>query len=453
MPTLEKIVEEVSSSANTLHPEFRLWLTSYPSNDFPASVLQSGIKMTNEQPKGLKSNLIASFLTDPINNSEFFESCANPSAFKKLLYGLCFFHAVIQERRSYGPLGWNIPYEFNESDLRICVRQLKMFLDESPVSIPFKALKYLAAECNYGGRVTDDKDRRLIVTLLEDYYCEEAINDPHYRYAPQEIYFPILVDTHEEMVKFVREHLPLETPPEVFGFHSNANITKDMKETSLLLESLLVCSQEGASSAASSADELLKNLIDGVMKDFPQEFDTSKTLEKYPVTYGDSMNTVLTQELTRFNRLIAIIRSSLKDISLSLDGLILMSSSLEKSARSLVDGKVPELWMAQSYPSLKPVGSYVNDLKCRLRFFADWISNGHPHCYWLSGFYFTQSFLTGVLQNYARKTHIPIDEIAFDYEVLIVSCSSSRQSLKKSRQTVPILKVCSYRVPPGTHPR
>lgn len=278
-------------------------------------------------------------------------------------------------------------------------------------------MKYLAAECNYGGRVTDDKDRRLIVTLLEDYYCEAAVTDKKYRYAPEDVYAPTEATTHEEMVRFVRDNLPMETSPEVFGFHPNANITKDMKETNLLLESLLVCSQEGASSASSSSDELLKTLIAGIIKDFPQEFVTEKVLEKYPVTYGDSMNTVLTQELTRFNRLIAIVRSSLRDISLSLDGLILMSSALEKTARSLIDGKVPELWMAQSYPSLKPIGSYVNDLKARLRFFSEWIENGHPHCYWLSGFYFTQSFLTGVLQNYARKTKIPIDEIAFGYDV------------------------------------
>lgn len=50
-----------------------------------------------------------------------------------------------------------------------------MFIDENPTDIPFDALKYLTAECNYGGRVTDDKDRRLIVTLLNDYYCNEAI--------------------------------------------------------------------------------------------------------------------------------------------------------------------------------------------------------------------------------------------------------------------------------------
>ena len=64
--------------------------------------------------------------------------------------------------------------------------------------------------------------------------------------------------------------------------------------------------------------------------------------------YTESMNTVLTQELTRFNRLIAVVRSSLKDLDLALRGKILMSPQLERASKQLFDGKVPEMWMERS---------------------------------------------------------------------------------------------------------
>lgn len=249
MTTLEKLCEEISPDPKFTHPEFRLWLTSYPSKDFPTSVLQAGIKMTNEPPKGLKNNIQGSYLIDPVNKEEFFEGCANPTAFKNLLFGLCFFHAVIQERRKYGPLGWNISYEFNESDLRICVRQLRMFIDEFPTAVPYAALKYLTAECNYGGRVTDDKDRRLITTLLEDYYCEQTVNDPNYKFGENPIYRPPNADTTIDVIAIIKEKFPIITPPDVFGLHTNADITKDMNETNLFTDALLICSSASSNNS------------------------------------------------------------------------------------------------------------------------------------------------------------------------------------------------------------
>lgn len=115
-----------------------------------------------------------------------------------------------------------------------------MFLDENDY-VPFDALRYLTAECNYGGRVTDDKDRKLIKILLDDYYCDEVIQEnTEYNFGFPEYQAPAL-ETRDDYLEYIKG-LPLFTPPQIFGFHPNADITKDMNETNLILESLLLCS-------------------------------------------------------------------------------------------------------------------------------------------------------------------------------------------------------------------
>ena len=70
-----------------------------------------------------------------------------------------------------------------------------------------------------------------------------------------------------------------------------------------------------------------------------------------------------------------MIQSSLRDIQKALQGLLLMSEDLELVFASIFNGKTPAMWLASSYPSLKPMGGYVNDLVERLQFFQRWVAD------------------------------------------------------------------------------
>lgn len=174
---------------------------------------------------------------------------------RKLIFNFSFFHALIQERRKFGPLGWNIRYDFNDSDLETSNIMLKGFL-ESQDEIPWDAILWVTGFINYGGRITDANDLHLNMTTLEK-FCSEASLKDTYKFSILPTYYAPADCKHEGYLEYINQ-LPLVDPPEVFGLHANANIAQQNAEAHRLITTVLSIQPRVASGGGGmTSDEIV----------------------------------------------------------------------------------------------------------------------------------------------------------------------------------------------------
>ena len=431
MPELDKIIEAFDEPKSNIHDEFRLFLTSMPCSYFPIPILQNGVKLTIEPAKGIQSNLLRSL--NSLKEDQF-QSSSKPEVLGKIIFSLCVFHAVLQERRKFGALGWNFRYEFNESDLETSIKIIENFINEQELT-PWEAINFIVGEINYGGRVTDDHDRRCLSYILGAFIKPEIMNtDFHYMdtstyFIPEDLTLPNL--------KLYANSLPLADDPDIFGMHENANITYQKNESFFIVDTILSIQpkEKGTDSSGKSSDQVVDELATKFLEELPNLLMRSE--ERVAIFVEDSnglmnaMATFLSQEMERFNRLLIRIKSSLENLKKAIKGLVLMSDDLDKTYTSINENRVPVLWGKVAYPSLKPLASWLADLKERVKFLREWLATGKPDAYWLSAFFFPQGFLTSVLQMHARQYKDPIDTLSFSvyYEE-----SSQVRALKKKQE-------------------
>lgn len=190
------------------------------------------------------------------------------------------------------------------------------------------------------------------MTLLADFYTDKAFY-PGYCFSKAKEYKLPELGSRENYLAYVR-NLPNSVNPEVFGLHENADITREINETNLFCNAILL-TMSGSSGAKkkkkgkgaeTTGDQEIISMCEKILEDIPLPFDLVKARERYKVNYNESMNTVLTQEMERYNELIETIRQSLLNLMNAIEGLILMTADLEATSRSMLDGKIPPLWVS-----------------------------------------------------------------------------------------------------------
>lgn len=420
MPAMEEIVRNIALGNLKTHVDFRLFLSSMPTNRFPVSVLQNSVKVTNEPPKGLKANLVRAFND---LSADFFEQHALGAHWRRMVFGVCMFHGVLLERRKFGPLGWNISYEFTESDRECALKTLDMYCErERQASIPWDALEYINGEITWGGRVTDYWDQRCLRTILKIFLSSQVLADD-YAYSSTGIYKCPAGDKLDDFRAYC-SGMPFDDDPDIFGMHENANLVYQTKESKFLVSTLLTGQprQSGPATSGRSTDDIVLAIIEDVSQALATNINSDSPCEQLFKLDNKqrvpSLTTVLLQEIERYNTLLTIVHESLYNLRLAIQGLVVMSETLEAVFDYLLKNYVPEMWSNRGFLSTKSLGYWVVDFQHRIDYIQTWIQKGLPCSSWISGLFFPQSFLTGTLQTHARLHNLPIDQLKIDFQVL-----------------------------------
>jgi dynein heavy chain len=246
-----------------VHPDFRCFISSEPPplpemEIIPESILQNSLKVANEAPTDLKSNIrraYSKFEEDHFEKAKTHKE----KEYKALLFGLIMFHSLILGRRKFGSQGWSRKYNFNDGDLRICGDILHNYLSKYD-KVPYADLRYLYGEIMYGGHITDDWDRRTNSAYLLKLIVPNIMMGMNMTLAPGFRSPDPAKFGRDQYIDFVETKLPIEVP-QMFGLHPNAEIGYLTTLGEKLFITILSCSGDSGGGGGVKKEDVVKVML------------------------------------------------------------------------------------------------------------------------------------------------------------------------------------------------
>ena len=270
----------------------------------------------------------------------------------------------------------------------------------------------MISEINYGGRVTDDLDRRLMNCYMANFFNDDALTVPGFRLSSLPNYI-IPEDGPLSLYKEVCAGMPPIDRPEAYGQHANADIASAIKTGNAMLETVVSLQPRSADVEGQTPEDMVYELAESMLQLVPDAVNIQSVAGDGD---GSALYIILVQELQRYNVLLQKIKSSLINVQKGIKGLVVMSSELDAIFQKLVLGLVPTTWLS-AYPSLKPLASWMRDLGLRWAQLMEWCDKGVPKVFWLAGFTYPNGFLTALMQTSARQNNVSIDSLMWDFPV------------------------------------
>ena len=349
-------LQQLEKKLHSLRPNqnFRLFLTAEISPKLPVNMLRTARILTYEPPPGMKSSLISTFS----NNGNRMQ--AQPAERARLYFLLGWFHAVVQERMRYTPLGWSKTYEFSDAELRSGCDTIDQWLDIvakgrsniSPEQIPWKAISTLLSQAIYGGKMDNIFDQRLLDTFLNKIFTAKSF-DESFQLAQPESSDQIIAPEGTKATDFqtwVVQKLPKVQKPSFLGLPDNAEtVLLAAHGRDMIRKCLLGMTKE---------QETAKLHLDGEPEAFLRPAWMSSLLNQaqtwltqLPSAPGnkmmdprDPLARYFTREISRGVSLLKKVRANLKEIIDVCEGRMKQTNETRALCDSLIKQLIPAGW-------------------------------------------------------------------------------------------------------------
>ncbi|ESO03023.1 hypothetical protein HELRODRAFT_80768, partial [Helobdella robusta] len=427
---LDELLDTLTTN-NQIHETFRCWITTDVHPRFPINLLQMSIKFTAEPPQatilkfslataifsnnfqGVKANLKRTY---GLLSQDQLDVISMPQ-WKPLLYAIAFLHTTVQERRKFGPIGWNIPYEFNQADFTSTIQFIQNHLDDIDPKrgVSWATVCYMIGEVQYGSRVTDDYDKRLLNTYAKIWFHEDMFSENFEFHSGYKIPKCKTLDDYKAFIDL----LPMVDSPETFGLHPNADITYQTNTANSMLDTIVgIQPKDSSATGGETRESVVYRLADDMLSKLPNDYiphEVKENLQKMGL--ANPLAIFLRQEVDRIQKVITAVRNTLQDLKLAIDGTIIMSENLRDALDCMFDARIPEAWRKISWDSAT-FGFWCTDLLDRNLQFNNWLFEARPKVFWMAGFFNPQGFLTAMRQEITRAHKgWALDNVVLDNEI------------------------------------
>jgi dynein heavy chain len=353
------------------------------------------MKYTTEPPTRIKSSMVTLYRE---NDDASLNTCKKPTHFRRLTWGLNFFHSILWARRKFGQIGWSTLYDFNTVDHAQAIERVRQYLNSSEErneDVPYKTLQYLISDVLYGGHITDPRDLQTVRMLLNDFF-NPSIMEEKYNFTSKEVY--LLPPDGGLAIDSYLNQLPSQDDPEILGYSDNMKGFYNKLEALKFFETLAIVNSTPYALSRKDAITLISGMYSDLLKLTPA-LDIQRKLPSDPLqtehkdfVHDGILGAILQQEVAILNELRYRIIQSLNLLKYTLEKDFVSLKMVQSMYNALTCGQVPKEWKA--YESNLSLSNWLEDLKERYNFFQSWLENGTPNVLWIGAFTHPQAIFT-----------------------------------------------------------